>query len=299
MRPGPVLTDRDAQILGTLLRLRVLTTEQLERLYFPSAQTTLRRLRRLEQAGLLSRTVTPTLTSRIVSLTRRGVEAAIEADGGLAGSRLVHSRLPGPFFLRHVVAVNDLWIGLEMSLRRHPGVELLQFICDRDRTSDGHRKQPRSVLSLEVSDPNGRGPLRHVPDAAFVLRRRGRTALFLAEMDRGTEVIGDSGRGVGKALNFYMGALARGPLDGLTSTMPAASEAQGFRVLFVTTSVRRIAGIRKRWGSPPFQPETVKRFIWFATEAVFQEHDLLHMPWVSLSPSDETSYAILSSGPEK
>jgi len=144
-----------------------------------------------------------------------------------------------------------------------------------------------------VSDDRG-AIVRHIPDAIITLRRGDRVATFLAELDLGTEVVGDGRRGVGKIMRFYLNALTREDLGGLDSALPGTMRSQGFRVLFLTVSTRRIEGIRRRWGVRAFQPEAAKRFIWLGTLDALRGHELLRWPWVSLDPQDEASYSILS-----
>jgi len=289
MRPGAVLTERDVEVLHGLRRLGALTTEQIGRLGFPSRQTALRRLRRLEAAGLIRCSSVPTLPVRLVTLTPRGAESMPGAGEYARQTR----RLPRALFLHHFVAVNDLRLALEESLRQSDGVELLDFFTDRERMGHGAGRQPRPLLSFAVSDERG-AIVRHIPDAIFTLRRGDRVATFLAELDLGTEVVGDGQRGVGKIMRFYLNALTREGLGGLESALPGTMKSQGFRVLFLTVSTRRIEGIRRRWGAAAFQPEAAKRFIWLGTLDALRGRELLRWPWVSLDPEDTASYPILS-----
>jgi len=289
MRRGAVLTERDVEVLHGLRRLGTLTTEQIGRLGFPSRQTALRRLRRLEAAGLIRCSSVPTLPVRLVTLTARGAESMPGAGDYARQTR----RLPSPLFLHHLVAVNDLRLALEASLRHSHGVELVDFVTDRECVRNGPGQQPRPLLSFAVSDERG-ATLRHIPDAIFTLKRGDRVATFLAELDLGTEVVGDGRRGVGKIMRFYLNALAREDLGGLDRALSSTMKSQGFRVLFLTASARRVEGIRRRWGVPAFEPEAAKRFIWLGTLDALRGCKLLRWPWASLDPEDTRPYSILS-----
>ena len=157
----------------------------------------------------------PALGTSAVTLTPRGTAMVrndyIEELDRTDGNRRP-ARLPGEFFLRHMVAVNDFRVALEVACRLRPDVELLGFVADTTRTSAGPGVQPQAVLSETVMLGGAQGErLLHVPDAAFALRRGDRQALFLAEVDRGTEVVGDPKRGVGLFVRFYLEALLAAP----------------------------------------------------------------------------------------
>ena len=295
-RPGPVLTERDRVILRSLAEYRLLTTEQVQRLHFPSAQTTLRRLRRLEVARLIQRHRTDALGTYAVTLTSKGAEQlrnvsphALEAAS--SGRRPV--RLPGEFFLRHMVAVNDFRIALELAVQERPDVELLGVLTDTARTAVGPAMQPRAILSESVSFGAGdQDRLTHVPDLAFALRRGDRQALFLVELDRGTEVVGDPKRGVGLFLRFYLRALVTSGFRGLGSRLGGSAGFHGFRVLVVTTTAARVEAIRARWGTMPVQPEQAKQFIWLSNSDALHSRALLEHGWAALDPRVAQSYVI-------
>ena len=295
-RPGPVVTERDRVILRSLAEYRLLTTEQVQRLHFPSTQTTLRRLRRLEVAKLIQRHRTDALSTHAVTLTSKGAGLLHDAspaslEAASPGHRPV--RLPGEFFLRHMAAVNDFRIALELAVRQRPDVELLGVLTDTARTAVGPSTQPRAVLSESVSFGTGdQDRLVHVPDLAFALRRGDRQALFLVEVDRGTEVVGDPKRGVGLFVRFYLRALVTGGFQGLGSRLGGSAGFRGFRVLVVTTTAARVEAIRARWGTMPVEPEQAKQFIWLSDSSVLLSGDLLEHGWAALDPRVGQHYAI-------
>ena len=295
-RPGAIITERDREILRSLDEYRLLTTEQVQRLHFPSAQTTLRRLRRLETERLVARQRSLALATQAVTLTTRGAAVLRNGDDHAEAFRRAPgrpTRLPGEFFLRHTVAVNDFRIALKLDACLRHDVELLGVVADAERSAAGPAVQPRAVLAESVAFEGERGErLAHVPDLAFGLRRDGRQALFLVEVDRGTEVIGDPKRGVGLFVRFYLRALVAGGFRGLGARLGGQAGFKGFRVLVVTTSRARVEAIRDRLGTLPVDPEVAKKFIWLTTSEAVHSGRLLEHEWVSLDHRDEQRYVI-------
>lgn len=295
-RPGPIVTERDRSILRSLAEYRLLTTEQLERLHFRSAQTALRRIRRLEEAGLVVRRRSDAVSTQIISLSPLGnamltTNVAPGVDATVARRRPV--TLPGAYFLRHQLEVNDFRIALALSASQRTDVELLSSIADTDRTAAAPATQPRALLAETVAFGGGSAErITHTPDLAFAMRRCERQAFFLVEIDRGTEVVGDPKRGVGLFARFYLRALVSGAFDGLRARLGLPEGLRGFRVLVVTNSAARVETIRGRWGAMPTEHELAKRFIWLTTQEALHASSLLEHGWVSLDPRDETQYVL-------
>lgn len=288
-RPGVLLTERDLAVLSSLRMFRFLTCAQVQRLHaFPSESTVLRRLRRLEHAGLLRRARTPVFGAGLLTLTARGLELTV--DGHVqTGGRVRVPKLPGPLFLRHLAAVNDFRIALLESLRDRPDVRLLRFLTDSDRAWAGPGRSPQSPLGATIEIP-GEALMRHAPDAAFVLERQGRRALFFVEVDCGTEVIGQGRRGVGRLVRFYLHALGQGRAAALIPALALDEPPPTVRVLLVTTSGQRVANIRRVWGGRRFEREAAKRLIWLTDFAQLDGAELLNLRWRSLDPADQDGH---------
>jgi DNA-binding MarR family transcriptional regulator len=275
---------------------RLLTPEQLERLHFPSAQTALRRIRRLEEAGLVLRRRSDAVPTQLVSLTPLGMAKLVGSEPSGAGAAPASRRpaaLPGAYFLRHQLEVTDFRIALALAVERRREVELLGELADTDRTALAPGAQPRALLSELVTLGGERGErLSHTADLAFAMRRGERQALFLVEIDRGTEVVGDPKRGVGLFVRFYLRALVAGAFDGLRARFGLPGSLRGFRVLVVTQSAARVEAIRARWGPMPMEQEMAKRFVWLTTRDALRSANLLEHGWVSLDPRDYSQYAV-------
>jgi len=295
-RPGPIITERDRSVLRSLAEYRLLTSEQIERLHFRSAQTTLRRMRRLEAAGLVVRRRSDAVPTQIITLTALGKTKLVGAAKPGVDTTIERRRvatLPGTYFLRHQLELNDFRIAVALSAGQRPDVELLSVIADTDRTAAAPAAQPRALLAETVvfgGEPAER--LTHTPDLAFAMRRGERQAFFLVEVDRGTEVVGDPKRGVGLFVRFYLRALVSGAFNGLRARLGLPDGVRGFRVIVVTTSAARVQAIRERWGTMPVEHEMAKRFIWLSTREALYTSNLLEHDWVSLDPRDETRYVL-------
>lgn len=105
-RRGPLLTDRDREMLAWIGRHGLVTPEQVARRYFTRAdgsvglRVTYRRLQKLQELALLRRDLTPHASSpNVLRLTRQGARAA-EID--VVPARLVESEL------RHALSLVEL-----------------------------------------------------------------------------------------------------------------------------------------------------------------------------------------------
>lgn len=276
-RPGARLTERDLTLLAALGELKVLSTVQVHRLLFASEQTALRRLRRLQAEGLVRCLRTRAVPHRIVTLTPRGAAAAgTSANGGGTYSAM---------FLEHLLEANDFWIALAQACAK-PDTELVGFLADTSVAIPQRGSQPKRILSeaLGISDA-------HVPDGAFALRRGGRAALFFFELDRGTEVIGNRARGLGRIIDSYLRAFTSQGYRVAARALGITEPLRSFRVLIVTSSEGRLANIRRLWGAVA-REQSQSRFIWLAPMSVLTGGDILRARWVSLDPVDARMYSI-------
>ena len=276
-RPGARLTERDLTLLTALGELRVLTTAQVHRLLFSSEQTALRRLRRLENGGFVRRQRTGAVPHRLVTLTPRGAAAAGCTGNGNGAYR--------PMFLEHLLGANDFWIALAQACAASD-TELTGFLTDVAVAGGQPRIQPKRALRDALGVPGA-----HIPDGAFGLRRGSRSALFFFELDRGTEVIGNRARGLGRIITSYLQALTGQGYRTLAGPLGISETLRGFRVLIVTSSQARIANVRRLWGATA-REQSVSRFIWLAPSTVLTEGDILRVRWRSLDPADMRTYSI-------
>lgn len=293
-----VLTERDVELLLSMYRYRYLSMSQVERLHFPSAQTATRRVRLLEKAGYLATFRVPGVPERVVRLADQGAEAvgeALEVGVDELGWKGVSDAPKDYYFLRHFLAAGDFRISLARAAEREPGVDLLGFLPEHVgvRTRKGGlQKYIRDVVA-DIERP--RGSVTHTPDGVFALQKNGSAALFFLEVDRGTENLKHRERGFAKTLRFYLSYLVGEGYQRYQDDFRLEKPFRAFRVLIVTTSVKRLENIRKVGTALPVRPAHAKRFLWLAPEVAVAEETIFSPIWVSLDAEDRSRYAIAGS----
>jgi hypothetical protein len=143
----------------------------------------------------------------------------------------------------HRLGILDCFIALETQLRFVPHVRLVQtFLEYRRRRGTQERETMDYVASPETSET------RIVPDGAFILENTetGRRALFLLEVDMGTERLTvrsskEERATLYRKLQQYDTYLNNGHF---ATTYAPYGAFRSFLVLFVTTSEERIANIQ-------------------------------------------------------
>jgi len=292
-----LFTERDVQLLTSLGDYRYLSTKQAGRLHFPSLATAIRRLRLLERAGFVELFSVPSGGERLVALREAGGKVAADSLGRPL-EEIWSPRREQPkdaLFLKHFLAAGDFRIALTKSCGARSDIRLLGFIPEHvgRRSANGSVEK---ILRDSVASPDEpRKTIAHCPDAVFALGRDDSSALFFLEIDRGTEVLSDEERGLGKTIRFYLQYLLSGGYQRYRDDLGLRSEFKLFRVLVVTSSELRLQNIRRRCGAIPFQPDQAKRFIWLGHEELLQTDQILEHAWVSLDPSDNTQYRIAPS----
>jgi len=293
------LTDRDVELLATLLKYRYLSTPQAQRLHFPSTQTALRRLRRLSASGYVTTFKSPACPERIVTLTRAGAEMVADRligpsdDIGWAGRR----QQPKDYlFLQHFLAVSDFRITLTQACANDHDIDLLGFIPEYRARSSASEPARRYVQDVVTNASDHDRKITHSPDGVFALTHGGRSALFFLEIDRGTEVLSNPAKGFLKMVRFYLAYLRDGGYQRYKRDFGIEALFRGFRTLVVTTSPARLRNMREACGQLSFTPNGAKRFIWLATAEAVRDPAILTRSLVSCDPADETRYSIL---PEK
>ncbi|MEA5358764.1 replication-relaxation family protein [Amycolatopsis sp., V23-08] len=172
-----VLSDRDRHIVDDLARVRVLTGEQLTRLHFADLSAASRdRTRRRVLARLVSLKLLTTLERRIggVRAGSRGLVYALNATGQRfsaarsPGNRPRRPWTPGRLFLKHTLAVSELYVQLR-ALERAGELQLTTF-----------EAEPASW------HPDGSGG-RLKPDAYIVVRSSDAADAYWLEQDEASE----------------------------------------------------------------------------------------------------------------
>jgi hypothetical protein len=298
--PTVALTERDHELLVSLLKYRYLSTSQLQRLHFPSLQTAARRLRLLAEAGYVISFRPKASDDRLATLARLGAETVANRLGVPLSELGWDARREKPkdyLFLEHFLATGDFRISLTRACAHSEDVRLLGFLPEHlvERTPKGAvRKYVRDVIA-DVTDH--RQKLTHAPDGVFALERGGTAALFFLEVDRGTEVLTNPSRGFLKIVRFYLSAIVSNSYQRYQADFGATKPFNAFRVLVVTSSPERLANIRSICGRTPFEPAHAKRFLWLTTDDALRDDALLTRSWSSIDPTDTRDYLLAPGQP--
>ena len=230
--PHMQLTPRDVRLLCTVHQHRVLRRDQIQRLLFPSKNTTNERLKRLYQHRFLQRRWLPVefgegMGKALYLLDRRGAEAVASHLGidlpGLHWSPS-HNRVSFPF-LEHTLMVNDVRIAASLAANRlgHP---LEGWVPEDELTA-----QPDHVVL-----PMFRGTRRVavIPDGYFSLHLGDRRACFFLEADRATV----SNKRWALRIRAYREYVRSGAYT-------RRYGARSLRVLTVTTGEKRLSNLKR------------------------------------------------------
>jgi hypothetical protein len=295
---GVALTARDHELLFNLLKYRYLSTSQVQRLHFPSAQTAVRRMRLLEEAGLVSTFRSTAIADRLASLSRLGAETVAEQLAVPLDQLDWTPRREQPkdyLFLKHFLAAGDFRITLTSACAADGNTRLLGFIPEHLAAAAPTATPKKHVRDLTIDAMDPRHKIAHAPDGVFALKRGPSCALFFLEVDRGTEVLSNPERGVLKTIRFYLSMLVSGIYQRYQTEFQAEQPFRAFRALFVVNSMERLQNIREICGGVPFTPAHAKRFVWLTDESALTDADLLAREWTSLDPTDTRRYKILPS----
>ena len=172
-------------------------------------------------------------------------------------------------------------------------IELLGFIPEyvgEKTEGKGVHKYIRDVV-CDVQDLSQK--LSHTPDGVFALQKEGKPALFFVEVDRGTEVLSQEDKGFLKAVRFYLNYLVDEQQPYQRYRQDFGCEGfKGFRVLFVTTSEKRLENMRQAVSALPFHRSQAKRFIWLSTFEQMAPERMFGEEWRSAEVTDERRYRI-------
>lgn len=200
------LGERDRAILGSVARLRLTSSIQLERLHFTDiAPASRARLRRRVLARLVAWRVLVPLARRIggVRAGSAGLVFALDTAGQYlaqltgADGDVRRSSTPGVMFVQHTLAVSELYVSL-MELARPGGFQVATF-----------EAEPRCWW------PNGLGGWLK-PDAYLVLAVQGYADAWWLEQDMGTEHLPT----IRRKLSVYLDFVKRGQQGPISRTVP-------------------------------------------------------------------------------
>lgn len=267
-------TDRDHQLLRDVWQFRYLTSAQVTRCHFRSQKVAQRRLRALTAAGLLRR-FAPVEARHAgfqtwwYTLSRAGARHVSKAQGLPLAAVLPPTRIPQSFgFLTHHALVTDFRLWLHEAATSAPEFST-HFLSSAPPRGEGRR----AALPL----PSGRAVL---PDGAFVLTRGDRHALFLLEVDRGTEPLtGRHPSSLARKLAAYRDAYDAQAEAHLAALFQVS--VRGFRILCVVPEEKRQRRLVELAAQLDLAP-----LVWVTTHAVLAERGRLERACWAVRPED-------------
>lgn len=181
--PAIRLTERDLAIMQAVQDYRVLTTQQLQQLFFPSLHQTYARLSLLYHHGFLDRVFLGVHADKMNTpilyvLDKRGAEC-LQAERGIEVQWGKRTKDISAQFLEHTIAINTVRIAVAKACGANTPYILLEWRAENDLKADYDR--------VTIRKDNGRlQSVSVIPDSYFVVDTpRGKAAFFL-ELDRGT-----------------------------------------------------------------------------------------------------------------
>lgn len=181
--PAMRLTERDVAILQAVHDYRVLTTQQLQQLFFSSLHQTYARLSLLYHHSFLDRLFLGVYADKMNTpilyvLDKRGAEC-LQAERGMEVQWGKRTKDISAQFLEHTIAINTVRIAVAKACGAGTPYTLLEWRGENDLKADYDR--------VTIRKDNGRlQTVSVIPDSYFALDTpRGKAALFL-ELDRGT-----------------------------------------------------------------------------------------------------------------
>ena len=194
--PRMRLTERDKQVVQAVNDFRVMRQDQVQRLFFPSRNTTQTRLWRLWQHRYLRREFLPVIggiqTSPVLYvLDRRGAEL-LRNELGYDNESLRWSRSQRftHQFLEHTLGLAEIRLAVTLSCRRH-NYPLKTWMDERALKADYDKVQVNRRLVAVL------------PDAYFVIEVPAGELHFFLEYDRGVENLRYFKRKMAAYVSYY------------------------------------------------------------------------------------------------
>ena len=289
---GFVFSERDHELLLTIAEHRVLTATQLAVLCGRNGPATRHRLKILREQRLIEGDSSRLgqgsgRPDKLVSLSANGVtclKALGLIDADIAAEQLTVRGLKHP---EHDEVASEVWTQLTLLARHFSGFETLNLAPSRVRTNRPVRADPQPLDPQVIS---GRADL--VPDGVFAIRHQGvgKTLLFFLEVDMGTQpLVGgrSPNRDVQSKILRYQTWFRSGDYQRFSiGDKPFI----GFRVLFVTSGVSRLAGLCQLIRQTP-----PSDFVWATDDPRMRRESLWAPIWTAGGDLSQAPKSILGS----
>lgn len=271
------LTERDEQVILAVHEYRLLSSQQVEALFFPSSKSNSysrrsacqRRLQLLFHHGYLDRLQLPLIMGEgrspfVYALGKAGatlVASHLNIDRERIGWKPKGNQL-GPMFLDHSLAINDVRVVVNL-LAGRTAWEVVSWIDESALRSPDKKEQLPSYRK------NGRLCAIY-PDGYFAIKLEslGQPAHFFLEVDRAT-MNNYRWQEKVKAYNQFRS-------NGLSERYYGTAK---FRVLAITTGQKRLANLKAAT-----EEAGGDAYFWFTTQArvdIWQPEGLLEPIWAT------------------
>ena len=262
-----LLTDGDIEALWWVWMLQVLTLDQIRRLrYFQEDTGKLthpdnvrKRLSRVAKAGyLIGDELWEEHSRKRMRIYRIGSEALgpLRYHYGIEQTRVHRPKAQNVFRqVHHSLLVSECAVRIIESLRdsdfevpRLPPVDVPFYQTHMVGNPRSKKHVERFVSQEDIWVPGSPKPHRIRPDLVFALGKQGGYRLFFLEADRGTESYPEIAE---KQRGYFQYARTADPINPGKLLWQRYGKMRDFRVLFVTTSEKRIAGLRNALQEEP------------------------------------------------
>ncbi|MFZ1685521.1 MAG: replication-relaxation family protein [Candidatus Zixiibacteriota bacterium] len=216
------VTERDQLLLTKLAEYRVLSTEQIRYLCFPSVNRARKRMVHLYRHGLVSRFAPPVQrgdgsSQFLYRITNKGMGLL----AGISASRIRVPRGVTASQSDHALRINDVRINLELASRTRDDLAMNFWKFDRD-----------VKITVPVTLNHRLAHVPVIPDANFGLRIQDKDLNYMLEVDRGTAPL----TRIRTKLEAYLTLWQSRPLM-VQLGVPT------FRLLWITASQRRMQNL--------------------------------------------------------
>ena len=293
------ISDTTLRALSAICAYRYLTVAQVSTITGVNAKSASEMLLRLERHGLLDHFGNVGIrgygkTPKVYFLTRRGHAVLSEEHEALGQPvhpyRQVNVSTRWSPLMYHRLATLDVISFIERDCAKLSGYDLLGTLVEYRREKIGSRWR-KETTDFVADSTNAADKI--IPDAGFALKHRksGRQALFLIEVDRGTERLTTTQSDTEIAtFTSKLAQYDRYLVSGRSQNrFPKLGQFAGFHVLVITTSDARIKNMRKAARSLPASFHHLYRFS--TLECVSQ--NVLHDSWLNRDHADQTTHQLI------
>lgn len=255
---GLRLEPRDEQLLCDLFLQRLMSREQIERLYFTSTVRCNARLRQLFDHKLVRRLYPPMAPYGAQALYSVGTAAlpliARQLDMDLPEVKRWNRVSSSPAYLEHTLAIVDAWLAFRDALQSDPQWEMETWFSELQCREDYEIKAPDGRVFKEAFNPDG--------FVRFAHRELDEYHSYFLEIDRGHT---SSGQFLKKLL-IHERYLQSGLFQRRFKT-------ETFKTLVITTGQRRVRNLLS------LVEKEQSELFWFTTFEAIQAAGVLGTIW--------------------